>query len=470
MATYVPAKRATELIFYLGLVSQSTGQFQANPTLAAGDVKVSKDGGALANLSTLPAVTPAASKMVKVTLSSTEMTADNVTVVFSDAAGDEWDEVIINIQTAARQIDDLLPTASYAAPDNATITNIQADTNDIQNRLPAALSGDGFIKADLLSINDELTSGNNATLNLKHLNIVNDAGSGVLINGLTSGVYIVSNIGHGIDIEATGGYGISSLGDVGSLDLPDRVDMDGGVHITKPSGDALSIRSLAGNGDAVYLEAHGTGKSINAPQDIAVSDGDLTLANLQTTDTMTTAALTQFVTDDTGETTAASGSVAKIAQGAGGDPLENAVPGSYAAGTAGFILGTNLNATVSSRATQTSVDDLPTSAELTAALDAIPTAAENASQVRTELTTELGRIDAAVSTRATQTSVDTIDDLLDTEVAAIKTETDKIAAVKAKTDSLTFTVSGKVDSNITHVIGDAVQENGADDTEWGGTP
>jgi hypothetical protein len=185
---------------------------------------------------------------------------------------------------------------------------------------------------------------------------------------------------------------------------------------------------------------------------------------------MTTAALTQFVTDDTGETTAASGSVAKIAQGAGGDPLENAVPGSYAAGTAGFILGTNLNATVSSRATQTSVDDLPTSAELTAALDAIPTAAENASQVRTELTTELGRIDAAVSTRATQTSVDTIDDLLDTEVAAIKTETDKIAAVKAKTDSLTFTVSGKVDSNITHVIGDAVQENGADDTEWGGTP
>jgi hypothetical protein len=59
---------------------------------------------------------------------------------------------------------------------------------------------------------------------------------------------------------------------------------------------------------------------------------------------------------------------------------------------------------------------------------------------------------------------------LDTQLAAIDTETDKIAAIKTKTDSLTFTVAGKVDSNITHVIANAVQENGADDTNWGGTP
>lgn len=45
-----------------------------------------------------------------------------------------------------------------------------------------------------------------------------------------------------------------------------------------------------------------------------------------------------------------------------------------------------------------------------------------------------------------------------------------LTEVKGKTDALTFTISGKVDANITHVIGDAVQEDGADDTNWGAAP
>jgi molybdopterin-binding protein len=48
--------------------------------------------------------------------------------------------------------------------------------------------------------------------------------------------------------------------------------------------------------------------------------------------------------------------------------------------------------------------------------------------VRTELNTELGRIDANIGSRATQTSVDAIDDYVDTEVAAIKAKTDLIVA------------------------------------------
>lgn len=42
--------------------------------------------------------------------------------------------------------------------------------------------------------------------------------------------------------------------------------------------------------------------------------------------------------------------------GSAGDPWSTALPGSYGSGTAGKIVGDNLNATVSSRATQTSVD------------------------------------------------------------------------------------------------------------------
>lgn len=129
MATYVPAKRATEYITYIGLSSQSTpSTLQSNPTIAAGDFKVSKDGGALANLSTLPAVTPASSKMVKITLSSAEMTADNVTVICSDAAGAEWCDLLFTIQTSDNQIDDLPTnaelTTALGTADDATLAQI----------------------------------------------------------------------------------------------------------------------------------------------------------------------------------------------------------------------------------------------------------------------------------------------------------------------------------------------------------
>ena len=125
MATYQPPKRGVEYIFYVGLVSQADAKLlKANPTLAAGDVQISKDGGAFANLTTLPAVTPASGKAVKVTVSATEMTSDNVTIVFSDAAGAEWCDLIINIATAARQIDDLATPTNITAGTITTATNL----------------------------------------------------------------------------------------------------------------------------------------------------------------------------------------------------------------------------------------------------------------------------------------------------------------------------------------------------------
>lgn len=69
------------------------------------------------------------------------------------------------------------------------------------------------------------------------------------------------------------------------------------------------------------------------------------------------------------------------AAGAAGDPWTTALPGAYSAGQAGYIVGTNVNATISSR--------------------------------------------------ASQTSLDTLDDYVDTEVAAIKAKTDLIPASPA---------------------------------------
>jgi hypothetical protein len=108
MATYVPPKKGVEYITYIALTSQAdTKKFQVNPTIAAGDFKISIDGGALANLTTLPSVAPASSVWVKITLSTDEMNGDNIQVQCIDAAGAEWADYALNIPTSARQIDDL---------------------------------------------------------------------------------------------------------------------------------------------------------------------------------------------------------------------------------------------------------------------------------------------------------------------------------------------------------------------------
>ena len=78
------------------------GNFKSNPTLAAGDVKVVKDGGAAANVTTLAAVEPASGVFVTVFLSATEMNADVVSVAFIDQTSPkEWSDLFISIPTTA---------------------------------------------------------------------------------------------------------------------------------------------------------------------------------------------------------------------------------------------------------------------------------------------------------------------------------------------------------------------------------
>jgi len=108
MASFFPCKKndTNGYIFYVSLVSQAnTKIFKANPTLAAGDVKITIDDGAPANLGTLPAVDGDFTKRVKVTLSQAETNGDNLTVIFSDAAGDEWCDLTVNIHTSGQTLD-----------------------------------------------------------------------------------------------------------------------------------------------------------------------------------------------------------------------------------------------------------------------------------------------------------------------------------------------------------------------------
>ena len=103
MSVGVSPKKNTIFTFYVGLVSQAdTKLLQNSPTLATCVFQVSTDGGALANLGTLPVVTPASSDAIKVTLSAAEMNGDDIVVVFSDAAGVQWADMLIHLKTATR--------------------------------------------------------------------------------------------------------------------------------------------------------------------------------------------------------------------------------------------------------------------------------------------------------------------------------------------------------------------------------
>lgn len=78
----------------------------------------------------------------------------------------------------------------------------------------------------------------------------------------------------------------------------------------------------------------------------------------------------------------------------------------------------------------------------------VMTAAAAAADLTTELQSGL----------ATAAALDTVDNLIDTEVAAIKTVVD---AIQVKTDSLTFTVAGVVDANIQRINDVAITGDGS---------
>lgn len=102
-APWNPPVKAEDFEFNVCLEDfANPGLFKANPTLDAGDVQISKDHGAFANLATLPSVAPASGRNVYAQLTGTEMNADTVTIVFHDqTVPPEWSDLAITILTTA---------------------------------------------------------------------------------------------------------------------------------------------------------------------------------------------------------------------------------------------------------------------------------------------------------------------------------------------------------------------------------
>jgi len=100
-APYNPPTKNQDFLVRIALEDMANpGSFKSSPTIAAGDFKVSTDGGALGNLGTLPVVSPASSIWVLVTLSAAEMNGDIISIEAIDQTSPkEWTDMAFCILT-----------------------------------------------------------------------------------------------------------------------------------------------------------------------------------------------------------------------------------------------------------------------------------------------------------------------------------------------------------------------------------
>lgn len=202
--------------------------------------------------------------------------------------------------------------------------------------------------------------------------------------------------------------------------------------VSDATGATVGIDVVAVKADTASIQADTNDLQARVPATLVSGRMDASVGAMAA-DTLTASALATSAVDElvdgvwdeaiAGHLTAGSTGAALNAAGGSGDPWATAIPGAYGAGTAGKILGDNINATISSR--------------------------------------------------ATQASVDTVDDLIDTEVAAIKTVVDAILVDTAEigvagagltainlpdqtmniTGDITGNLSGNVGGNVVGSVG-----------------
>jgi len=167
----------TTLVFCVELAGSSALAATADWTPATGDVKISKDGGAVANTTNLPsAVTGTGSVLWALTLTATEMQAQQVTIQIVDAALKDQVLVVstrLGGQVAATggiwvvEVDNATFTATSTnceALSIAPTTAVEATPDHFNGRL--LLFTSGAAKGELTTITDYSTT--NSKMNLTY--------------------------------------------------------------------------------------------------------------------------------------------------------------------------------------------------------------------------------------------------------------------------------------------------------------
>jgi hypothetical protein len=464
------------------------------------DSEVSKDGGTFADCTSEATEIATSSGMYFLDLTSTEMNADTVAVIVkTTSSGAKTTPIVMYPEEAG----DIRVNVTQVNGTNQTAGDIMADTNDIQTRLPAALvsgrmdASVGAMAANVLTataINADAITDAKVAADVTIASVTGAVGSvtgnvGGNVNGSVGSV--VGAVG-----SVTGNVGGNVTGSVGSV-------ATGGITAGSIAADAIGASELAA--DAVT----------------EIQSGLATAAALATVDTVVDAiqAKTDNLPSDPADASVVAGLIAGVdAKVDIIDSNVDAVLGDTNELQTDWANGGRLDNILDARASQTSVDDIPTNAELSTALagadDAVLAAIaalNNLSQanVRTaiglasaNLDTQLGDIPtnaelaaalasaddatlaaiaalnnlssaqaqtaaaAALSAYDAPTRAEATSDK-DEVLAAVDANETKIDAIKTKTDSLTFTVSNRIDANVTSVANAAIGGVGTELDPWG---
>lgn len=232
MATKNPPVKNAAFTFRIVLFAQSDNQIKTTPTIAAGDFKVSVDGGALANPGTLPSESPASSGQVLITLTADEMNGDEIVVRWIDASGDEWHSgaVVLHTVASGKQFDDLATATAISALNNISTAQVNTEVDKaladihldhllavadsdtpVDNSIIAKFAAGGdwsnFDAGDdsLASISNEIENNVNAVLNDLTTTIGTPAGASVSAD--------IAAIEAQTDDIGVAGAGLTALGD-----------------------------------------------------------------------------------------------------------------------------------------------------------------------------------------------------------------------------------------------------------------
>lgn len=437
-------------------------------TPATGDVKVSKDGGNVANIGTLPsAVGGTGSVLWTWTLSATEMQAARITIQVVDAAVENQSFIVQTYGNASAQ-----HAADFDDTVRLGLTALPAAAADGAGGLPISDAGALDLDAQFAKLGTPTDLGGGASLADNNADM-----AGATFSSTTDSQEAIRNRGDAAWTTGAGGTppGVLYSGTITTassqtsliLDTPSPADdtyLDAMAIITNQA-DATQkcfkrIISSVGSTGTITLESDpgvftitdGDGISIEVPGVVsALTDAAAAVAAIFTH--------IELFTGDPNETFA------------GADPASFAGQVNTLMGTPAVTVSDDIAAAKAvAEAVQAVTDVLPDAGALTS----IAQEATLGTPAGVSMSADIAAVKSDTADILTDTgttlpaSLSTIAGYLDTEVAAILAAVDtEVAAIKAKTDSLGFTVAGQVDANIQYVNDVVVGGDGSEGTPWG---
>lgn len=456
-----------------GSLSGSVGSVTGNVGGSVASVTGGINTGA-GTITTLDALDTAQDTQHSTTQSAISGLNDPTAAAIADAV---WDEATSGHATAG--------TTGKA------LTDVLADTNELQTNQGNWLTATGFSThsaADVWSVATRvLTAATNITSDgsaitmssagvVGTVNLVNTTTTNTDMRGTDNALLAASAPANFSDLAITVTTGRVDVGSIEGLDATDQIRDAVVDDATRIDASALNTAAAAVGSDGSGLtEAGGTGDHLtgvpwNAAWDSEVqSEVNDGLVAFWTSP----ATLVDLFWDEatSGHTTAGTTGKALTDAGSAGDPWTTALPGAYSAGTAGYLVGTYLDAAVSGANTVTPLDAAGfrsavglAAANLDTQLGNIPTVAEF--EARTLLAANY--FDPAADTVANVTTVGTVNALAANSVNASALASD--AAAEIGNGFLATTLTKGTAGTIERAFWQILKAQAVTDGEVAGTP